>query len=395
MRLDVRTLPQTREGLAYVEGGLFPVVTATRDGAVVAVLRGGAGHIGTEGRIEVVRSLDAGRSWTQPTVVADSDADDRNPGLGTSPAGTLVLAYHRNFGYDQTGSIVDRPLALDQRRPVEAMLTRSHDGGLTWERPRPLGVELLTDGSPYGKIVALPDGTLLLPIYAPPRSALLGERVGELRENTYCSYLLRSADDGLTWSDPTLVGVNVDETALLVLPDGDVLAQMRDSHDGGLWTTRSADGGRTWSAPARLTGPGQHPADMVRLADGAVLTAYGNRNPPYRVEALVSRDGGRSWLPGRLAFSGHLYGHTVAEPRPTDMGYPSTVVVRGETGARGVTLYYHNPSICRPVSYRQGDDGLRRIDRATDARYAAAGYRAVAVTWDEAELIASIDRYLE
>ena len=31
------------------------------------------------------------------------------------------------------------------------------------------------------------------------------------------------------------------------------------------------------------------------LPDGGILLAYGNRNPPYRIEGLVSRDGGHIW----------------------------------------------------------------------------------------------------
>ena len=58
--LDVRALSQTREVIAYHGGGLFPVLTTAPDGSAVAVLRGGAGHLGLEGRIDIVRSRDAG-----------------------------------------------------------------------------------------------------------------------------------------------------------------------------------------------------------------------------------------------------------------------------------------------------------------------------------------------
>src|SRR5262245_51236589 len=101
--LDVRRLAGTRETQVYRGGGLFPVLTVAPDGAVVAVLRGGAGHLGLGGRIEVVRSLDQGATWSPPAVVADSDRDDRNPAFGTSAAGTIVLAYHRQGSYDEEG----------------------------------------------------------------------------------------------------------------------------------------------------------------------------------------------------------------------------------------------------------------------------------------------------
>ena len=84
--LDIRSLPGTRETLAYQDGGLFPVLALTADRVAVAALRGGAGHIGREGRMETVRSLDGGLSWTPPNLIADSEDDDRNPAMAYHPA---------------------------------------------------------------------------------------------------------------------------------------------------------------------------------------------------------------------------------------------------------------------------------------------------------------------
>ena len=202
--LDVRALPGSREVVVYKDGGLFPVLTATADGTIIAVLRGGAGHIGLPGRIEVVRSLDAGRTWTPPSVIADSDVDDRNPAFGLSNEGTVVLAYHRQGSYDEAGNY--RPVPHGEPdRPVEVMVTRSFDNGLSWERPCALGVEQLRTGSPFGKIDVLPDGTLLLPIYAAGGS-----------------YLVRSQDNGESWREPSRLAEGMNETALLVLPQGDI-----------------------------------------------------------------------------------------------------------------------------------------------------------------------------
>jgi len=379
--LDVRALPGTSEVIAYKDGGLFPVLALAGD-AVVAVLRGGAGHLGLDGRMEVVRSRDAGRTWSPPAVVADSEADDRNPAFGVTQAGTLVLAYHRQGNYDEEGSWRLRQ-AMEESR-VETRVTRSHDGGLTWETPYPLGVDELTAGSPYGKIVALADGTLLMPIYARPIAALLGNRASEVTGDGDCSYLVRSHDDGATWGEPSLIAVNKNETALIALPDGGVLALMRSiPPDQALYSSRSADGGHTWSPPVQVTGPRQHPADLVQLANGDILLTYGNRTAPYRVEGKVSRDGGLTWLAPLLTFSAPLYGYHLPPERPTDLGYPSSVVQREAGHGQGVTMYYYNPSVRKPWQHE---------NRSAESRYLAQDYYAVAVTWQEEELIAAIDR---
>ena len=171
----------------------------------------------------------------------------------------------------------------------------------------------------------------------------------------------------------------MNETALIVLPDGDILAVLRDDNAQGLHSTRSQDGGLTWSSTTQITQARQHPADLVHLSNGDILLTYGNRNPPHRIEGRVSRDGGRSWLNCLLTFSGHLYGYTAEETRRTDLGYPSSVV-RG--GSQGITMYYYNPSMRLAVDARQ---------RASNPLYRHKDYCAVAVTWQEDELIAAVE----
>ncbi len=378
--LDLRGLASTRETGVYQDGGQFPVLCLLADGTIVGVLRGGAGHVGLAGRVEIVRSLDGGCTWTPPAVVADSDRDDRNPAIGVSQRGTIVLAYHRSGNYTEDGTYAPQEFAARGERPVEVLITRSHDGGLTWERPYPLGLPVLETGSPYGKIVSLPDGTLLMALYGSIHAELLGAQAEGLAPGTHCSYILRSQDDGLTWTDPALIGLTYNETGLLALPGGDVLAVMRgEMPNDSLAVTRSTDGGFTWSTPVQLTGTRQHPADLVALSDGTILLTYGNRNPPYRVEGRVSRDGGQSWLPVLLAVSGHLYGYNVTDPRPTDLGYPSSVVL---PDGRGVTMYYYTPSL-----RQSGSDRFK----LSSAFYSADGYRAIAVTWSEAELLGAVE----
>ena len=371
--VDIRALPGTRETVAYQDGGLFPVLALAPNGDAVAALRGGAGHIGREGRMEAVRSSDGGLTWTPPNLLADSEDDDRNPAFGVSSQGTLILLYHRQHNYDADGNY-QGGVRISDRKPVALMATRSFDNGLTWEQPYPLSIDALSTGSPYGKIVSLDDGTLLAPIY---NSQAWADEQSDQSFDT--SYLVRSEDDGRNWGGVSQIAPHMNETALIVLPDGDLLAVLRDDTAQGLHSTRSQDGGLTWSSTTQITQARQHPADLVHLSNGDILLTYGNRNPPHRIEGRISRDGGRSWLDCLLTFSGHLYGYTAEETRRTDLGYPSSVV-RG--GSQGITMYYYNPSMRLAVDARQ---------RASNPLYRHMDYCAVAVTWQEDELIAAVE----
>ena len=156
--VDIRTLPGTRETPAYQGGGLFPILALAPNGDVVAALRGGAGHLGRQARMEVVRSSDAGHTWTPPNPVADGEDDDRDAAFGVSSQGTLVLLYQREHRYDADGNY-QGGLRIADPKPIALMATRSLDSGLTWEEPYPLSFESLASASFFGKVVSLDDGT--------------------------------------------------------------------------------------------------------------------------------------------------------------------------------------------------------------------------------------------
>ena len=116
-------------------------------------------------------------------------------------------------------------------------------------------------------------------------------------------YLLRSKDGGKTWDDVSLIAKNFNETALAVLPGNRLAAAMR-SVGGSISISFSDDLGRTWSAPQGVTGQNEHPGDLLLLPDGRLLLAYGNRNPPFGVRAMISSDGGKTWDKENPIYSG-------------------------------------------------------------------------------------------
>ena len=310
-----------------VGSGMFPKLLKLPDEELVALVRGGAPHIGAGGRIDLIRSTDGGRTWSKPVNLPKTSDDDRGPSIGLAADGALVCAYRIYDAYDENGK-------RREGTPRQVtMVTLSHDHGHTWTRPEEIKLPAHDFVAPFQRMVCLADGTMLMPAYT-GQGALV----------------LRSRDNGRTWGDVTAIGPGFNEYAMLRLPDGRLLAAMRRKQSG-LSTTFSSDQGRTWSEPRQATKGALHPADLVMLPSGHVLLMYGRRRAPYGVEARLSEDLGATWGdPLLLAW-------TAAN---TDCGYPSAVVLDDGTV---VMLWYAVGSVedgglgwhCEAVRFKEGD----------------------------------------
>jgi sialidase-1 len=319
---DIRRLAGSEEAVICRDSGYFPVIVNPSGENLFVVMRAGAGHVGIAGRLEGVLSHDCGKTWDAPFTIVDSKVDDRNPALGQALDGALVLAYHEQGSYLEDGSWASH---LEM---VRMMVTRSMDGGSTWETPIEMGVPALEKHSAFGHIVTLEDGTMLMPIYGHDITSGEGSS----------AYVLRSSDSGISWCDPSLIAAEYNETALLLLPGGELLAAMRSQEEGLLALSRSSDGGYTWDTPVHVTDAREHPADLTLLSNNWVLMMFGVRHEPFGVQAMVSKDQGSTWEE-RLVVRDNL--------GERDLGYPSTVAV----GDRLVTVYYSAPRIFGDPAY--------------------------------------------
>ncbi len=150
--------------------------------------------------------------------------------------------------------------------------------------------------------VQLPDGSLLCNGFSYITSG-----------KTYrCSTMVfRSTDEGRVYNYLSSPGKLTDapwgregpnESALTLLPDGELLCLMRcgsmqGAHGGAGWKSfaddmleaRSRDGGKTWTH-RRLHYPGVFPK-LVQMSDGVLVCALGR--PGNRL--MFSSDGGRTW----------------------------------------------------------------------------------------------------
>ncbi len=325
--LRLQSFPAHR--VTAVKGmGYFPVIARLKDGTIAVVMRGAGAHIGHEGRLDIIFSKDDGETWSSPQTVVEGPDDDRNPAMGVAPDGTLVLAYAILKGYQPDGTLDRKKSFLDG-----VYVIRSKDGGKTWDAT--IKIDKFPSGylSPYGQIITLDDGGLLMQIGA--ADDLLNVKAGEGR---YYAYAFRSFDNGKSWDDFSLISPGFDEVSFLQTGEKRILASMRsvdpeegfDCFAGGIHLAESFDNGKTWSRPRRVTFDQEHPANLIQLPDGRIIMTHGERKRPMGIQAMVSHDGGKTWSQkDKLA---------LAWQSPNrDTGYPSSLLRRD---GKILTVYY-------------------------------------------------------
>jgi len=302
----------------------FPDVCQARSGEMYVVYRDGQQHVDQSGRVMVVQGSGSAEQWEfgQPTVVCDTDLDDRDPSIVELSNGSLLINFFRL-------NIATKELKLS--------LTQSWDKGETWSEPWDVHVPGFTNTLAVSDaIVELPSGECLMAVYGVSNSGESG------------SFVLRSQDTGKTWPDVIPLAVAdapiYEEPALVYRENGQLVTLLRTDNRGlgYVYQTTSFDDGYTWSQPERLDLWG-YPSDLLALANGELLATYGYRQLPTGIRYCLAK-GPNRWSIRQeriLRSDGHDWG---------ELGYPSSVELGG---GEVVTVYYFTDQ-CGGMPYIAG-----------------------------------------
>ncbi|MCZ2149223.1 MAG: glycoside hydrolase [Bryobacterales bacterium] len=300
----------------------WPTVARRSGGELLTVWSGGRdGHVCPFGRVELMRSRDDGETWTWPEVLMDTAIDDRDAGILETPKGALLVTTFTSLAYVPVleKAVNWAPGRLERWKAADGRVTREQQKEMlgTWMLRSADGG--MTWSAPYRVPVNSPHGPVAL---RDGRILYAGKRLWDRETKTGVA---ESRDDGVTWNWladlPTRPGdsfENYHELHAVEAADGRILVQIRNHNvvnAGETLQCESSDGGRTWTTPHPI-GVWGLPAHLLRLRDGRLVMTYGYRRKPYGNQARVSTDHGRTWGAALTISSDGMSG---------DLGYPSTV----------------------------------------------------------------------
>ena len=335
-----------------------------RDGTLSCVWFGGTMEGMGDISIYMSRLAPGSERWSEPEKMSgDPEKSEQNPLIFNAPDGKTWLLYTSQTSGNQDGSVVKCRL--------------SDDGGKSFGP-----VKILCD-SPgtfvRQQIVVNGKGDWLLPVFR--CVGLNGQRWSGDADT---AAVLISRDGGASWQMRDIAdSIGAVHMNILPLDGDDMIAFYRNRFAESILSSRSPDGGETWSAPEPTELPNNNSSIQATvLNDGAIAMVYNHSNastsdarrqslydeieggetgeatvvadigrkavwgvPRAPLSLAISRDGGKSF-PHRIDLDtgdGFCLSNNSKDSLNREFSYPS--IIEGSDGALHIAYTYYRRAI--------------------------------------------------
>jgi hypothetical protein len=308
----------------------FPDICRLVDDKLLCVFYAGLGHVThpqanvpNGGRVMAATSTDEGRTWSQPWVVVDGPADDRDPSITRLKSGRLLCTY---FTYP-AGRV---------------FMVHSDDQGVTWSAPRSIAPKSYYVSSPVRELSGT-KSRLVLGLYRQDRGAN--------------GAVLLSDDEGQTWGAPIDIdnaGRVLDaETDVIELRDGSLYAAQRGASGTDMHWAVSRDRGQTWSK-SESAGFQAHAPYLHHTVNGAIVLGHRRmvKGQLSRTAIRVSQDECKTW----------------SEPFEADLGGGYSSMINLSDGSV-LIVYYDDQGVGPKLAPGQHGQTVRRYSDIRARRF--------------------------
>jgi sialidase-1 len=299
----------------------------------------------------------------------------RIPSLLATPQGAvLAFCEGRKNGRGDAGDI-------------DLVMRRSSDGGATWGPLQVIADDgTNTIGNPC-PVVDRDTGTIWMPLTVNLGEDTQRQILDSTSKGTRTVWMMKSTDDGRTWSRPQEItdsvkapdwtwyatgpGVSIQlRSGRLLVPCDHYLAGSRAARSHVIY---SDDHGATWRRGG-VVGDGVNECQVAELGDGTLLLNLRNQ-PPRRAEGRAqstSRDGGLSWS------------EAVRDPALVEPACQASLIAHADRGPERVRLLFSNPASAKRerLTVRLSDDGGKTWPASGVLHAGPSAYSCLAVLPD-------------
>ncbi|MGH3385548.1 MAG: sialidase family protein [Nocardioidaceae bacterium] len=253
------------------KGLWFPDIVKLDDGTLLAAFYEAEGHSGPQGRILVAESSDGGQTWSSSRLAVETPFDDRDPKLVQLSDGTVLLSFFQTDWSERPatlrGTYVVRSddAGRSWSEPVQVETAMDCGCGAA------AGAYLTGWAASHGPVTELPNGDLLVALYGTvPDDA---RQQATVVRSTDGGVTWPADSEVRVFRSETF---HVQEPTLAVLDSGRIVALLRTTSSPQVaYISWSATGGQRWT-PARATDIPASSHHLLPLSDGGMLVTYGD-----------------------------------------------------------------------------------------------------------------------